>query len=68
MKILCFWLLFAVSCGVAVGQPSVTSISGTFASGDTLYIYGSGFGTKSPAAPVFWIDFEDGTLVANIVT
>jgi len=45
--------------------PSITSITGTFANGQTLTINGSGFGTKSPAKPLIWADFEGGTIVED---
>src|SRR5262245_17562818 len=40
--------------------PSITSTSGSQAHAATLTINGSGFGTKSPAIPYFWADFEQG--------
>ena len=55
-SVLCALLL----CGVAYATPAPTSTSGTMADGETVTITGSGFGTKSPAAPLVYDDFEDG--------
>jgi len=41
--------------------PSISSTSGTWSHGNSVTISGSGFGTKSTAAPVIWDDFEGGT-------
>lgn len=40
--------------------PGVTTVSGSFSKGQTVTISGSNFGTKSPAAPLVWADFENG--------
>jgi len=44
----------------AQAAPSVSGASGTFATGQTIRLSGSGFGSKSPAAPQVWADFESG--------
>ncbi len=49
---LCLFLLLFASTAFAV--PDVTHVSGTLTHKGTLTITGTGFGTKSPAAPVFW--------------
>lgn len=41
--------------------PVITAVSGTIAQGNTLQIAGSGFGTKSAAAPLKWDNFEGGS-------
>ncbi len=41
---------------------SVTGVSGTLTHGSTLTIAGTGFGTKSTAAPVVWDTWENGAL------
>lgn len=46
---------------VALAAPSVSGVSGTLSSGQTITISGSGFGTKPQAAPLVWDDFESGT-------
>jgi hypothetical protein len=38
----------------AYAAPSISSVSGTFTHGQTVTVYGSGFGTKSPVAPALW--------------
>ncbi len=43
-------------------QPNITSFSGTPVDKGTLTITGTGFGTKTPAAPLKWDDFESGTV------
>lgn len=47
--------------GEAQGQVMITSVSSPVSSGQPLVISGSGFGSKSPAAPLKWDDFEKGT-------
>jgi hypothetical protein len=39
----------------------ITSISGSVAHGESVTISGSGFGSKSPAAPLLWETFDGGT-------
>lgn len=41
--------------------PVVNSASGSLTRGSTIVITGLGFGTKSPAAPILWADFEQGS-------
>jgi hypothetical protein len=41
--------------------PVLISISGNFSEGSTAIVTGSGFGTKSPAAPVKWDNFNSGS-------
>ncbi len=48
--------------GGAEAAPAINSVSGTVAQGTTVNITGSGFGTKSPAAPLLWDDGESGIL------
>lgn len=42
--------------------PNITSTSGTLANNQSITISGSQFGTKSPAAPLIWDSFENGTV------
>src|SRR3989339_276614 len=59
----------ATACQNATsGGLSITSASGTFNSGNTITISGSGFGTKSQSSPLLWDDFENGTLGARLNT
>jgi len=46
--------------------PSISSTSGAWNHGNSVTISGSGFGTKSPATPHWWDDFESGILGSNI--
>lgn len=48
-------------CQSAFAAPAITGVSGVVANGQTLTISGSGFGVKSPAAPLLWENFEGGT-------
>lgn len=43
-------------------QVTITGISGTVANKQTVTVSGSGFGTKIPAAPFLWDDFESGQI------
>lgn len=67
--ILALVMLLAVS---ASADPVISSIytsgSNSFVTGDTITITGSGFGTKSPALPVLWDDFEDGAEDVQVIT
>lgn len=52
----------------AFAAPVVTGVSGTFASGSSVIVQGTGFGQKSPALPRLWDDFEGhpvGSLVSS---
>ena len=46
-----FIFLFIFWSTICLAAPSITSISGTYTNGQTITIGGSGFGTKSQAAP-----------------
>jgi len=54
--------VFVLFPALLCATPSINSISGTFSGGETVTISGSGFGSKSPAAPLIWDDFEDGAI------
>jgi len=43
------------------GQPSISNVQGIVATGQSITISGSGFGTKVTAAPLFWADFAEGS-------
>ncbi len=51
---------------VATTNPSISSVSGTLSSGQTVTISGSNFGSKSQANPLIWDNFEDGINNATI--
>lgn len=55
-------LLFATN---ALGAPSISAISGTSGTGNSLVISGSGFGSKSRSKPWVWADFQDGDTNPN---
>lgn len=57
-------LLFLVTCVPVAAQPAINGVSGSVAHGGTLTIQGSGFGTKTTAAPVVWDD-ASGTNVLD---
>lgn len=50
-----------------IAAPSVIGISGLFIHGQSVTISGSGFGTKSPAAPLVWNNHESCTSGVDIV-
>jgi hypothetical protein len=56
-------LAFSVAVEAA---PSVSGVSGTVATGQTIRVNGSGFGSKVPAAPHVWADFENGMTPTNL--
>lgn len=43
-------------CGSVHAAPSISGVSGTISHGQSITISGSGFGSKSTAAPVVWDD------------
>jgi hypothetical protein len=64
MRILksCVGVLLGAAIGsMAVAAPVVSSVGGTPSQGQSLTISGSGFGTKSQAAPLVFDDFESGS-------
>ncbi|QQS20917.1 MAG: hypothetical protein IPL87_05260 [Candidatus Moraniibacteriota bacterium] len=64
-------LFLAGSFFVAQGTlaaPSISSVSGTVSSGNTITVSGSGFNTKAHAGPMLWDTFDtvsNGGVVAN---
>lgn len=48
--------------------PSISGVSGTLTHGSSVTVSGSGFGSKTTAAPIKWDDFESGTLGESMVT
>jgi hypothetical protein len=52
----------------AYSAPVVTSASGTFTNNGSVTLTGSGFGTKSTAAPLVWDNFEAGATGTKILT
>lgn len=50
----------AIFASAAQAAPSVSGVTGTPATGQSIRITGGGFGVKSPAAPHLWADFESG--------
>lgn len=57
MRIVAIVLLLAAPA-LVWAQPSVNSVSGLVAHGDTVTVFGSDFGAKSPAAPLKWEEFD----------
>jgi hypothetical protein len=48
------------------GSAGISSVSGTISSGQSLTIAGSGFGSKTTAAPVLWDDFQSARVGSNL--
>jgi hypothetical protein len=46
----------------------ITRVKGVAATGQTLDIYGTGFGTKTQPTPIRYDDFESGTTVGHLIT
>jgi len=61
-------VLVLLTPGRALSNPIISNTSGTLTHGATITISGSGFGTKVPAAPLKWDDFESGSLGASLST
>src|SRR5262245_5388510 len=50
-----------INVGMAAqAAPTISGTSGTYSTGQSIQLSGSGFGSKSPAAPYVWADFEGG--------
>ncbi|MGH7411746.1 MAG: PASTA domain-containing protein, partial [Candidatus Methylomirabilis sp.] len=64
--ILLIWSFLGLTCGEAVADPIISTTFGTFTHGSTVTINGSGFGTKNPAKPLIWADFEVGIDPTNL--
>jgi hypothetical protein len=59
-------LLFLVfSPCVSFAAPAISSVSGNITRGGTITIDGTNFGTKNPAKPWVWADFEGGVVQAD---
>lgn len=54
--------ILTVLASTALGEPTISSVSGALSNGGTIIIKGSGFGSKNPAPPLIWADFELGTI------
>ena len=54
-------LLLGAMAPPAMAAPTVSGVSGTLSSGQTVTVRGSGFGSKSQPAPVLWDNFEGGS-------
>lgn len=53
--------LLLLVAGRALAAPVVSGITGTVATGSSIQISGTLFGTKATAAPLVWDNFESGT-------
>ncbi|MEW6517600.1 MAG: T9SS type A sorting domain-containing protein [candidate division FCPU426 bacterium] len=63
-----FSCLFSAWTPAAFSVPAVSQVSGTIGHGQTITVSGSGFGTKTPAAPLWWDDAEgaaDGAIASR---
>jgi hypothetical protein len=61
MKISTVVVLLFASVVTNAQTPVITNVSGSFDAGTVITITGNGFGTKIPARPFLWDDFEGGT-------
>lgn len=61
--LLCFALALPASLSA---QINISSVSGIVSDNQTITIAGTGFGTKSPAAPILWADFSSGINPSNL--
>jgi len=66
MKRIVLTLLMLGLASISDAQPTVTNVTPTAVHGQTITITGTGFGTKTQAAPLKFDNFEGGTLGANI--
>jgi hypothetical protein len=59
-------LVFMLSA-YAFGAPDISEVSGSISTGDSTVISGSDFGTKSPAAPMLFDNFNSGSSGSYII-
>lgn len=52
----------------ALAAPTISAVSGSLSDGSTVTISGSNFGTKNPAKPLIWADFETSLNPTNLGT
>jgi hypothetical protein len=52
--VLLFIFCFVFIPVISIAAPSISNVSGTIANGNSIILSGSGFGTKSTAAPTLW--------------
>lgn len=62
LKALAFVLSFFLSVSAAFAAPAISNVSGQASHKGVITISGSGFGTKSPAPPLWWDDGEGATV------
>jgi hypothetical protein len=67
MRFLTLLLLLLVP-SISLAAPTVSSVSGSTSDGQQITILGTGFGSKSTAAPLVWETFEQGTLGNTIIS
>jgi hypothetical protein len=68
MKKRIFGLILILFCiNFIYSLPNITIISGTINNNQNITISGSGFGTKTNAAPLVWDDFTKGTPGTSII-
>ncbi len=60
----CLMVTFGVSQVIA--QPEILDIDGSINHGETVSLVGDDLGFKSPAAPLRYDDFEDGTIATRL--
>ncbi len=68
LQSLCALAVASVLASHAYAAPSVSQISGAFSNGSSVTITGSGFGTKSSAAPLVFDNFEGGSTGSKVLT
>lgn len=54
--------------GIPLGTPSVSSVTGDVLHGTSIFLFGNSFGSKSPAVPIKYEDFEGGVLGESVAT
>lgn len=66
LKVLSVSVILLAAAAPVFAQPQVQGATGTFATGQTVTIAGASFGSKVPAAPVLYDNFDAGTTGAVI--
>lgn len=61
-RVLTLGCVIAFSIMELGAEPAITSVDGRVENRQTVQVRGSGFGSKVPAAPILWADFEGGNV------
>ena len=65
-KLIVVFCLPMFACATVHPAPTISSITGTFTDGGSVTVSGTGYGTKSPAAPIRWAPFSSSSDASSL--